>query len=79
MVPTEGSELKHRRKKVATDEISIVPIQTYGDHHLTFEPEPKLLVLQGSPLECNIDVQWESCEDISPINSYIAFILFQWR
>ena len=29
MVPTEGSELKHRRKKVATDEISI--IQTLGD------------------------------------------------
>ena len=29
MVPTEGSELKHRRtKKVATDEISVVPIQT---------------------------------------------------
>ena len=31
MVPTEGSELKHRRKKVATDEISIVPIQTLGN------------------------------------------------
>ena len=44
MVPTEGL-LKHRRKKVATDEISMVPIQTLGDHHLTFEPEPKPLVL----------------------------------
>ena len=29
MVPTEGFELKHRRKKVATDEIII--IQTLGD------------------------------------------------
>ena len=68
MVPTEGSELKHRRKKVATDEISI--IQTLGDD-LTFEPKP--LVLCGSPVECNIDVQWESSnEDIMPINSYIT-------
>ena len=23
-------------------------------------------------MECNIDVQWESCEDIVPNNSYIA-------
>ena len=68
MVPTEG--LKHRRKKVTTDEISMVPIQTLGN--LTFEPKP--LVLQGSPLECNVDVQWETCEgeDILPINSYIT-------
>ena len=54
MVPTEGSELKHRRKKVTTDEISI--IQTLGDD-FTFEPKP--LVLCVSPVECNIDVQWE--------------------
>ena len=73
MEPTEGSELKHRRtlKKVAIHEISIVPIQTLGN--LTFEPKHKPLVLQGRPLECNIDeVQWESCEDILPINSYIT-------
>ena len=72
MVPTEGLELKHRRtNKVTTDEISVVPIQTLGN--LTFEPEPKPLALQGSPLEYNIDdVQWEPCEDILPINSYIA-------
>ena len=39
----------------------------------TIEPGPKPLVPQGSSLECSIDdVQWESCEDISPINSYIA-------
>ena len=66
-VPTEGSELKHRRKKVATDEISM--IQTLGDD-FTFEPKP--LVLHGSPLECNIGVQWESSEDIMPINLYIT-------
>ena len=42
MVPTEGLELKHRRKKVATDEISIVPIQTLGDD-FTFEPKPLVL------------------------------------
>ena len=36
MVRTEVSELRHRRKKVATDEITIVPIQTLGN--LTFEP-----------------------------------------
>ena len=23
-------------------------------------------------MECNIDVQWESCEDILPINSYFT-------
>ena len=68
MVPTEGSELKHRRKKVATDKISIV--QTLGDD-FTFEPKP--LVLHGSLGECNIDVQWESSnEDIMSINSYIT-------
>ena len=42
MVPTEGLELKHRRNKVATDEISIVPIQTLGDN-FTFEPKPLVL------------------------------------
>ena len=32
MVSIEGSELKHRRpKKVATDKISLVPIQTLSD------------------------------------------------
>ena len=67
MVPTEGSKLKHKRKKVATDEISI--IQTLGDE-FTFEPKP--LVLHGSPVECNIDVQWESCDDILPISTCIA-------
>ena len=44
MVPTEGSELKHRKiKKVATDEISVVPIQTLSD--IAFEPVLKPLVL----------------------------------
>ena len=73
MVPTEGSELKHRRlKKVATDEVSMMSIQPLSGIH-TVEHAHKPLVLQGSPLECSIDdVQWESCEDISPINSYIA-------
>ena len=72
MVPTEGSELKHRRMKVATDEISI---QTLGDD-FTFEPKP--LVLHGSLVECNIDVQWESSEDIiMPIIS--STILSQWK
>ena len=71
MVPTEGSELKHRKiKKVANDEISVVPIQTLGN--IAFEPVLKPLVLRGSPLECSVDVQWESFEDISPINSYIV-------
>ena len=44
-IPTEGLELKHRKvKKVATDEISVVSIQTLGDIH-TIEPSPKPLVL----------------------------------
>ena len=73
MIPTEGSELKHRIvKKVTTDEIGVVPIQTLGDIHI-IEPVPKPLVLRAIPLECSIDdVQWESCEDISPINLYIT-------
>ena len=45
-----------------------MPTQTLD--HLTFEPKP--LVLLGSPVECNIDVLWELCEDIMPINSYIT-------
>ena len=70
MVPTEGSELKHRRtKRVMTNEISVMPIQTLGDN---FTLESKPLVPRGSPVECNVDVQWESCEDIVPNNSYIA-------
>ena len=45
MVPTKGSELKHRRvKKVTTDEISMVPIQTLSDIH-TIEPVPKPLLI----------------------------------
>ena len=45
MVPTKGLELKHRRpKKVATDEISLVPIQTISNIH-TAELAHKLLVL----------------------------------
>ena len=73
MVPTEGSELKHRRpKKVATDEISMVPIQTLSDIHTT-ELAHKTLVLRGSSLEYNTDdIEWELCEDISPIESYVV-------
>ena len=68
MVPIEGSDIKHRRKKVATDEISIT--QTLGDDFI-FEPKP--LVLHRSLVACNINVQWESSsEDIMPINLYIA-------
>ena len=69
MVPTEGPELKRRRKQVVTDEISI--IQTLGDD-FTFELKP--LVLHGSLVECYIDVQWESSSEdiIMPINLYIT-------
>ena len=66
MVPTDGSELKHR-KKVATDEISVV--KNLGDGFTsTFMP----LVPHGSLVECNIDVQWETCDAILPINFYIT-------
>ena len=45
MIPTEGSELKHRKvKKVTTDEITLVPTQTLNDIH-TIQPVPKPLVL----------------------------------
>ena len=73
VVPTEGSQLKHwRPKKVATDEISVVPIQTLSDIHTT-ELAHKPLVLQGSPLEYNIDdIEWEAYEDISPIESHVV-------
>ena len=69
--------MKHRRtlKKVATDEISDVPIQTLGN--LTFKPEP--LVLWGSPVECNIDVQWELCIVLYQLIHTSLPILFQWR
>ena len=67
MVPTEGSELRHRTKKVATDEISVVQDL---DNDFTFEPTP--LVLHGSPVKCNIGIQWETCDDILPISTYIT-------
>ena len=44
IVPTACLELKHRKiKKVATDEISVMPIQTLSD--IAFEPVLKPLVL----------------------------------
>ena len=52
MVPTDGSELKCR-KKVATEEIYV--IQTV-DNDFTSNSMP--LILYGSPVECNINVQW---------------------
>ena len=67
MVPTEGSELKHRRtKKVATDEICVVQNL---DNDFTYDSMP--MVLHGSPVECNIDVQWETCDAILPISTHI--------
>ena len=52
MVPTDRSELKHRRtKKVATDEICVVQSL---DNDFTCDPKP--MVLHGSLVECNIDV-----------------------
>ena len=66
MVPTDGSELKCRQK-VATDEICA--IQDLGDD---FTSNSMPLIPHGSPVECNTDVQWETCDAILPINSYIA-------
>ena len=75
MVPTEGSELKHRRIKVATDEISI--IQTLSDD-FTFEPKP---LVHGSLVECNIDVQWESSSEelLCQLIRTLPTILSQWK
>ena len=68
MVPTEGSELKHRRlKKVATDEICVVQNL---DNDFTYDSLP--MVLHGSPVDCNISLQWETCDAILPITTYIA-------
>ena len=68
MVPTDGSELKHRRmKKIATNEICV--IQNL-DNGFTFEP--KILVLHGSLVGSNIDVQWETCDAVLPISMYIT-------
>ena len=30
------------------------------------------MILHGSLVECNIDVQWETCDAILPISTYIA-------
>ena len=30
------------------------------------------MVLHGSPVECNIDVQWETCDAIMAISTYIS-------
>ena len=62
-----GSELKYGRKKVATDEISV--IQILGDD---FTFDLKVMVLHGTWAECNIDVQWETCDDVLPISTYIT-------
>ena len=35
IVPTDRSELKYRKRKVVADEISMVPIQSLSDVHLS--------------------------------------------
>ena len=74
MESTEESELKHRRpKKITTEEISMVPIRTLSGIHTTDLAHKSPLVLRGSPLEYSVDdVEWQSCEDILPIESYIV-------
>ena len=64
MVPTDGVELK-RRKKVNVDEIAIV--KTLDSD---FQPLP--LVLYGTQIESDICIQWETCDVITPINSCIT-------
>ena len=47
MVPTEDSELKHRKiKKVAADEISMVPIQTLSESAQTISTKRKSIGMQ---------------------------------
>ena len=66
MVPTDGSKLKQRRtKKAATDKICVV---WNLDNDFTFDPNP--MVLHGNPVECNIDVQWETWDAVLPISMY---------
>ena len=65
MVPSEGTELK-RRKQVNVDEISRV-----NSLVLKFTlPVP--IVLHEAPFEADIDVQWETCDTILPIESCIT-------
>ena len=63
MMPTDGSELKRK-----------LPLMRFLLSRLDsdFTPNFMPLVLYGSPAECNIDVQWETCDSISLINSNIA-------
>ena len=65
MVPTEGSE--HRRKKVATDEYYV-----FQNLDSDFTVDLKPMVLHGSLVECNIDVQWETGDAILPMSTYIT-------
>ena len=77
MVPTEGSELEHR-KKVTTDEISIMPIQTLTlDDNLTHEPKPLVL----KEVQWNVKLMYSG----NPVSRLYQLIhtslptLFQWR
>ena len=70
-VPSKGTELKRRKQVI--DESS-----TVNSLALEFTlPVPMPLVLHGAPLEADIDVQWETCDTILPIQSCITKQLIQ--
>ena len=62
MIPSEGTELK-RRKKVNVNVISIVQV---------LDSDIIIMPLVGAPIELDTSIQWETCDNIMPINYCIT-------
>ena len=73
MVNSDGSGLRHRKvKQIDVDDISVQTSNFANDVHminLVFKP----VVLHGSALSDDVDILWESTEDIQPIHICTAF------
>ena len=68
MVHSDGSGLRHRKvKQIDVDDISVQTNNFANDVHV-IDLASKPVVLHGSALSDDLDVLWESTEDIQPIH-----------
>ena len=68
MVNSDRSGLRHRKaKQIDIDDISVQTSSFANDVH-TIDLASKPVVLHGSTLSDDVDVLWESTEDIQPIH-----------
>ena len=68
MVNSDKSGLRHRKvKQIDVDDISMQTSNFANDVHV-IDLASKLVVLHGSALSNDVNILWESAEDIQPIH-----------